>query len=267
MRPFTAALAGVLLGSAAAGGLTVQSVTRRVANARAGCNLVPIVVVAVDVKAGETLSMEHLSQRAIPEQFLGPSMVRPDEAADVVGQRVTMALPAGAPVPWAAVESPSWAEAFSSCVAAVRPPVDARASAVGQRGLARVQAGARTASAPPPPLDVPGDGPGLRVTRALAVGEVLRPDDVAAVQVPPMLRTVSLVRAADRELVVGARALVELEPGDVLRWQLLDDADAPSTAAGCEVALASEVAAARGEAAREAAKAWAARQPTGSATP
>jgi Flp pilus assembly protein CpaB len=48
-------LAGLLLGVALSGALAFSAGSRRVADARRGWQLVPIVVAAVDVKAGRTI--------------------------------------------------------------------------------------------------------------------------------------------------------------------------------------------------------------------
>lgn len=75
-------------------------IVKRYREARQGWNLVPVVVVAVDVPAREAISMEVLSQRSIPEQFVTGSVVRPDEASKVLGRRVRAKVLAGDPLLW-----------------------------------------------------------------------------------------------------------------------------------------------------------------------
>jgi pilus assembly protein CpaB len=65
-----------------------------------GYNLVPVVVVAVDVPAGTVLTFDMISQRSVPEQFVTSSVVKPDSASYVVNQRVVNDLQAGDPVRW-----------------------------------------------------------------------------------------------------------------------------------------------------------------------
>ncbi|MDX2014783.1 MAG: SAF domain-containing protein [Myxococcaceae bacterium] len=260
MKSLPFALAGVLLGVSVSGALGISAGLEKMRAARQGWQLVPVVVAAVDLKAGDVVSMEVISQRAIPEQFVGPSMVRPDEASFIVDRRLTTPLLAGDAVLWASFLDPPWASAFSACVTHVKPLVDARATEVEPPRLDAVKANARSFDGPPPALDVPPDGRVVTVRRTLHEGDVLQDSDLAVVTVPPLLRVVSLVPASERPLVVGARLLVELEPGDLLRWQMLDDAEAPSTVAGCEATVGLDLAAARTEAARAAAKQWVDRQ-------
>jgi Flp pilus assembly protein CpaB len=260
MKSFPFVLAGLLLGVALSGALVFSVGVKRVAEARRGWQLVPIVVSAADLKAGDVVTMETLSQRSIPERFASPSMVRPDEAELIMGRSLTMPLQAGDPVLWASVVDPPWASAFSSCVTSVKPTVDARAAEVELPRVDAVKANARSFEGPPPPLDVPADGRVVVVRRTLHEGEVLAEADLSVVTVPEALRVGSLVPANEKALVVGSRLLVELEPGDLLRWQMLDDFEAPSSVAGCEVMVGVDVAAARKETARAAAKAWVDRQ-------
>lgn len=256
MKSLPFVLTGLLLGVALPGALAFSAGSRRVAEARRGWQLVPIVVAAVDVKAGDVVTMELISQRAIPEQFVSPSMVQPDEVGPLIGLPARMPLLAGDPVLWASFVDPPWASAFSDCVTSVKPKVDARAAEVERPRLDAVKANARTFEGPPPALELPPDGRVVAVRRAVHEGEVLVEADLSVVTVPPALKVVSLVPADEKALAVGARLLVELEPGDLLRWQMLDDADAPSSKAGCEVTVGLDVAAARKETARAAAKAW-----------
>lgn len=60
--------------------------------------LVPIVVAAVDIPQGTTLTMEQISQRSIPTRFVSAAYVRPDAASMVINQRVQTPIEAGAPL-------------------------------------------------------------------------------------------------------------------------------------------------------------------------
>lgn len=68
--------------------------------ARAGWNLVPVIVVAEDLPAGSVIRYDNLAQRPIPEQFVTASVVRPDVANKIVGKRVAVELHAGDPMMW-----------------------------------------------------------------------------------------------------------------------------------------------------------------------
>lgn len=68
--------------------------------------LVPVVVAAVDVPPGTSLTMEAISQRSIPIRFLSAAYVKPDSASVVIDGRVTTPLAAGAPLSWWMVDEP-----------------------------------------------------------------------------------------------------------------------------------------------------------------
>lgn len=87
----------VLLLSSATAGLVIF---KRYRDARRGWNLVPVVVVAVDLPPRSEITMDVLSQRSIPEQFVTESVVRPSEASKVLGRRVHAKLIAGDPLLW-----------------------------------------------------------------------------------------------------------------------------------------------------------------------
>lgn len=75
------------------------------ADVRAGWNLVPVVVASVDVSEGTVVTMEMISQRSVPEQFVTASVVKPDSASYVVGQKVMVSLQAGDPLLWSQFET------------------------------------------------------------------------------------------------------------------------------------------------------------------
>ena len=80
--------------------VTWSAIARERADVRKGWNLVPVLVAAVDLSEGTTISMEQLSQRSVPEQFVTSSVVKPDSAGYVVGQKVQVAIAAGDPLMW-----------------------------------------------------------------------------------------------------------------------------------------------------------------------
>ncbi len=97
--------AGFVLAGCLGGGLGVVAYQKLARGAREGWNLVPVVVAAVDLEAGTTVTMEMISQRAIPEQFVTGSVVKPDSASYIVGQPVRAKLMAGDPLLWSQFET------------------------------------------------------------------------------------------------------------------------------------------------------------------
>jgi Flp pilus assembly protein CpaB len=75
--------------------------------AREGWNLVPIVVVAVDVDANATITTDMVAQRAIPSQFANANVIRPAQYSFVIGQKVLVGLRKGDPLRWTQFELPS----------------------------------------------------------------------------------------------------------------------------------------------------------------
>ena len=85
-------------------GLGYVFVQRAEANARKGWNLVPVVVAAIDIAAGTSVTMDMISQRSVPEQFVTASIVKPDSASVIVNQKVLVPLRAGDPLLWSQFE-------------------------------------------------------------------------------------------------------------------------------------------------------------------
>ncbi|WNG34749.1 hypothetical protein F0U61_14650 [Archangium violaceum] len=84
-----------------AGVLAYTLVKKAEKEARAGWALVPVIVPQRDFAPGEVLTLDELAQRSAPEQLVTSSMVRPDSAAYVVGQALTVPVQAGEPLRWA----------------------------------------------------------------------------------------------------------------------------------------------------------------------
>lgn len=92
---------GIALGAACLGSALILPLGGKLMrNAREGWNLVPMVVAAVDIAAGEAVVMEVISQRSIPEQFLTDSVVKPDSASYVVNVRTRKPYQAGDALRW-----------------------------------------------------------------------------------------------------------------------------------------------------------------------
>jgi Flp pilus assembly protein CpaB len=72
---------------------------------RKGWNLVPVVVAAVDLSDGTVVTMDMISQRSVPEQFVTSSIVKPDSASYIVNQKVLVPVQAGDPLRWSDFET------------------------------------------------------------------------------------------------------------------------------------------------------------------
>src|SRR5437868_13897608 len=82
------ALAGLVAGGMMLGLVDFFFVRYEAARVRRGWNLVPVVVAAQDIPEGTTVTLDMISQRQVPEQFVTSSVVRPESAVHVVNQKV-----------------------------------------------------------------------------------------------------------------------------------------------------------------------------------
>src|SRR3954452_19083362 len=110
--PLIVALALGLL----AGVVAYSAIKNKEADVRRGWNLVPVVVAAVDIPEGTTISFDMISQRSVPEQFVTSSVVKPDSASYVVNQKVLVPVQAGDPLLWSQFETTKAAERLSTKV-------------------------------------------------------------------------------------------------------------------------------------------------------
>ncbi len=110
-----------------------SSLEKRAENARKGWNLVPVIVANVDVSEGTVVTMDMISQRSIPEQFVTSSVVKPDSAGYISGQKVLVAVQAGDPLLWSQFETSKAAEKLSTKVQR-----KARAITIDAKGVAAV---------------------------------------------------------------------------------------------------------------------------------
>ncbi len=99
-----------------AGGIAYSAIKKKETDVRKGWNLVPVVVAAVDISEGAVVTMEMVSQRSIPEQFVTSSVVKPDSASYIVNQKVLVPLQAGDPLLWSQFETTKAAERLSTKV-------------------------------------------------------------------------------------------------------------------------------------------------------
>ena len=95
----TGAGAGAILGLGA-GVFAFRHFHAQQDEARKGWNLRPIVVAAADLKAGEPITFDLISQRSIPEQFVTDDIVLPDQASRLVNLSTAAEVKQGDPMLW-----------------------------------------------------------------------------------------------------------------------------------------------------------------------
>ena len=103
----TGLIAGGLAGLLLVGGLGGVGVfamakyrERQEIRSKGSWSLVPAVVFDHDLKAGDTLGIDDVAQRAFPEQFVTASVVKPDEATLVIGARLAQPVRSGDLATW-----------------------------------------------------------------------------------------------------------------------------------------------------------------------
>ena len=92
---------------------TIESERKKV---QEGWTLVPVVVANQDIPEGTVLDFDMISQRPIPEQFVTGSVVKPESANYIVGQKVLVPLQRGDPVLWSHFESTKGFEKLSTII-------------------------------------------------------------------------------------------------------------------------------------------------------
>jgi hypothetical protein len=249
-------LGGALLSAAVVGTLLFWRMGPRIEEVQKGWRLKPVMVATVDLPVGAALGPESCTERSVPEQFVAPSMIRPDQLGSLVGRRLVMPLVAGDPLLHSAFDGTADRAAFTACLHSVKALVDGREQAARSRSVESVLRGARHLDGHPQALDTLLQDQGVILTRDLDEGAVLEPGDLEVGPVPAAVRTASLIPASDRSTLVRARLIVSMLKGDVLRWQMLDDAEATSTSVGCALTVSTKIQSLRQEVADEAATAW-----------
>ena len=91
-------------------------ISRQETEVRKGWNLTPIVVAATDIPEGTTITMEMMSRHMIPEQFVTSSVVKPDSANFIDGQKVLVPLQQGDMLLWSQFETSKAAERLSTII-------------------------------------------------------------------------------------------------------------------------------------------------------
>jgi pilus assembly protein CpaB len=99
--PFVAALV-LFIFCGVVGTVALRAVERDV---KKPWNLVPIVVARTNIAEGTELTLEQLSVRQVPEQFVTSSIVKPEAFRYVTGQRIMVPVQAGDPLMWSEFQS------------------------------------------------------------------------------------------------------------------------------------------------------------------
>ncbi|MDR0966332.1 MAG: hypothetical protein LBM75_07520 [Myxococcales bacterium] len=74
-------------------------------NARKGWNLVPVIVADQDIPQGAVISMGMMAKHLIPEQFVTSSVVKPDSANVIEGQKLLVPVQQGDMLLWSQFET------------------------------------------------------------------------------------------------------------------------------------------------------------------
>ncbi len=95
---------------------TVAAEEQRARQPKQATGMVPVVVAAVDMAENTVVSMENISKRSIPEQFVTSSVVKPDSASYIVNQRLLVPVQAGDMLLWSQFDTTRAAERVSTDV-------------------------------------------------------------------------------------------------------------------------------------------------------
>ncbi len=99
-----------------AGVVAYSAIKKKESDVRKGWNLVPVLVANSEVPEGTVVTIDMISQRAVPDQFVTSSVVRPESVSYVVGQKILVPLQTGDPLLWSQFETTKAAEKLSSKV-------------------------------------------------------------------------------------------------------------------------------------------------------
>lgn len=99
--------------------------------------LVPVVVAAVDIKAGTTVTFEMISQRSAEASMVTSSIVKPDSASYIINQKTRFPILAGDVVLWSFFETKASDEVATRCAAAVVAPESAQAQVGRHRDVVK----------------------------------------------------------------------------------------------------------------------------------
>jgi Flp pilus assembly protein CpaB len=236
MSPFRTGLAvGLLAAAALATAALVPALRERNRRLTEGWNKQPALVFATDLAEGATVTLEHLSRRPFPEQFLSSSAVPPDDARLIVGRKIGLTVQAGDVVRWAHFTVPIPHDVLRACGEAVLSKVDQATAAARVRSLAEFQKNMGTirAAAVLPRAAGPAEEEVLVAQADLEAGSTLSSGALARRRVGGAFITPSNIPAKDLDRIAGARLVVPVQRGDPLLWQMLESPDHARTAASC----------------------------------
>jgi Flp pilus assembly protein CpaB len=238
MKPFILPfIAGLVLSSVGVAAAAFLAVTPRLEAMRKAWALTPVVVMAEDLRMGEPVIYDVISQRSIPAQFVTDSMVKPSDAPFVVGRPATMALQKGDVLLMGVFADHS---APDACFMAIAPKVNAAGEVARDEAISRFEE--RMGSPLPKPDPVPAlkeDASGeysLVVAKTdISEGTVIDESMLTVGKFPGLMVTASFVTAEQLRDLVGTRAVRPIQAKDALMWQLLDAAQRPRRVVSCAI--------------------------------
>ncbi|WNG45193.1 hypothetical protein F0U60_14565 [Archangium minus] len=240
MRSFLlGALIGLVVSCAVMGLLAALTIPKRMQDARYGWALKPTLTLVRDVEAGEVLKDEDLAEVAFPEQFVPESFIQPKDRRAVVGKALTLGMVKGDVLAWSVFAQQQSQEQVRACIADGRTAFKEAGERARDAAIqAFTQRSGPPPTSPPPPVpafkfDAKGQTPVVVVTQEVAEGSRIPASALEIRKMPRALVTPSVVPGDALESVVGALAVVGMQPGDALRWQFLDDPDQPRSTGAC----------------------------------
>jgi pilus assembly protein CpaB len=117
-----------------AGAVAFSAIKKKEADVRKGWDLVQVVVAAGDLQEGTTLTEEMIAKRFGPEQFVTPSVVKPESASYIVNQKLLVPVHAGDPLLWSQFETTRGSEKLSAKVQKKTRAVTLHADAMASVG-------------------------------------------------------------------------------------------------------------------------------------
>jgi pilus assembly protein CpaB len=99
-----------------AGAFAFTAIKRKEREVKAGWSLVPVIVANQDLPEGTAITYEMISQRAVPEQFVTSSIIKPDAASYVIGQKILVPVQTGDTLLWSQFETSKASERLSNVV-------------------------------------------------------------------------------------------------------------------------------------------------------
>ncbi|MBX5481382.1 MAG: hypothetical protein IRZ16_05985 [Myxococcaceae bacterium] len=241
MKPSTAgALGGALVAIAVVGVLALNLTGTKPSDQQIDSPPIQVLVAGQDVPANTKLTADMLTRRTIPQRYVNGAMLKPEDAARVVGREVMTPLKAGSTIEWQHFVALGGHPDVARCVQSIALRVDAAVAAERARAvdafLDRAGRDVKPAAARGLPVVVPDANGNVTIVTAavdVPVGTVLKDEMLTTASWPATFVTASKVPAADRAALVGRKVTAELQMGDPLQWQFVDDAVAPRSAVSC----------------------------------